>query len=189
MKTLPKKPECQTGQQESTNQNDDVVDHEVDQPRLLGLVVQRHVRQGSFLWGTLLCIFLFTAYLWALSTPEMSTHGLLEFLVPGMAAFVTTWLSMSILLLTLPVRRAQNPQITLLTNNNRLIERIYVSCAGGRVWLTLVAMSLLLPDPDTSLANRATIVFLMSSAGLLAALADCCATLFSLKSHSEKGPS
>jgi hypothetical protein len=156
----------------------------------LGLVVQRHVRQDSFLWGTLFCIFLFTAFLYALSTPEMSRRSLDTFLVPGTGAFVMVWLGISALLLSaLCHARNQRPPITLFENNPRLIERTYVCCAGGRVWLTLIAISLLLPDPDASLATRQTIVFLMTSAGVLAALADCCATCISFQSSKEKDPS
>jgi len=41
----------------------DVIDNEVDHPGFWRLVVYRHLSLVSFLWGTLLCIFLFTAVL------------------------------------------------------------------------------------------------------------------------------
>lgn len=158
----------------------DVIDNEVDHPGFWRLVVYRHLSLVSFLWGTLLCVFLFTAVLYALSTPHISSRGLTNFLVPGTAAFVLAWLSVSAFLLPLLCLNRKNAQIAQLAQNHRLIERTYGCCAGGRLWLTIVAMSALLPAPDTAIATRAMIVLLMSSAGVLAALADCCATFISL---------
>lgn len=167
----------------------DVIDNDVDQPGFWRVVIYRHISLVSFLWGTLLCLFLFTAVLYALSTPHISSHGLTNFLVPGTTAFVVAWLSVSAFLLPLLCLNRKNAQIAQLAQNHRLIERTYGCCAGGRLWLTIVAMSALLPEPDTAIATRAMIVFLMSSAGVLAALADCCATFISLIAPNRKATS